>query len=103
MLAGTLRYRPVVLGLWAIVALLIVPFYMFSQRELAPAEDQGVIFAVLQTSANATLDQTKMFAHQVAEVYQSGPRNGERLSDHVSDRRIRRARHQAMERAYQDH
>ena len=73
MLTGTLRYRPVVLVLWAIVALLIVPFYMFSQRELAPAEDQGVIFAVLQTSANATLDQTKMFAHQVAEVYQSVP------------------------------
>ena len=73
MLTGTLRYRPVVLVLWAIVALLIVPFYMFSQRELAPAEDQGVVFAVLQTSANATLDQTKMFAHQVAEVYQSVP------------------------------
>ena len=34
-------YRPVVLTLWVIVALLMVPFYMFSQRELAPAEDQG--------------------------------------------------------------
>ena len=30
--------------LWAIVALLMVPFYMFSQQELAPAEDQGVVF-----------------------------------------------------------
>ena len=29
----------------SIVALLIVPFYMFSQRELAPAEDQGVVFS----------------------------------------------------------
>ena len=28
----------------SIVALLIVPFYMFSQKELAPAEDQGVVF-----------------------------------------------------------
>jgi multidrug efflux pump len=36
-LAGTLRYRPVVLVLWGLVALLIVPFYVFSQRELAPA------------------------------------------------------------------
>src|SRR5437868_128703 len=34
MLASTLRYRPVVLVLWAIVAILIVPFYMFSQQEL---------------------------------------------------------------------
>src|SRR5438270_1401359 len=41
-LTGTLHFRPVVLMVWAIVLLLIVPFYMFSQRELAPAEDQGV-------------------------------------------------------------
>src|SRR6184192_4033938 len=43
-LTATLRYRPVVLVLWAIVALLVVPFYMFSQQELAPVEDQGVVF-----------------------------------------------------------
>src|SRR5437762_12400363 len=43
-LSGTLQYRPVVLVLWAIVALLTVPFYLFSQRELAPAEDQGFFF-----------------------------------------------------------
>jgi multidrug efflux pump len=72
-LTGTLRYRPVVLVLWAIVAALMVPFYMFSQRELAPSEDQGVVFSILQTSANSTLDQTKMFAEQVADVYRSFP------------------------------
>src|SRR5262245_2905318 len=37
MLTATLRYRPVVLTFWVLFALLIVPFYMFSQRELAPA------------------------------------------------------------------
>jgi multidrug efflux pump len=72
-LTATLRYRPVVLTLWAIVALLMVPFYMFSQRELAPSEDQGVVFSILQTSANSTLDQTKLFAQQVADVYRSFP------------------------------
>jgi multidrug efflux pump len=72
-LTGTLQYRPVVLVLWVIVALLMVPFYMFSQRELAPSEDQGVVFSILQTSANSTLDQTRMFAGQVAEVYGSFP------------------------------
>ncbi len=51
----------------------MVPFYMFSQRELAPGEDQGVVFSILQTSANSTLDQTRMFAEQVAEVYRSLP------------------------------
>jgi multidrug efflux pump len=72
-LSGTLRYRPVVLTLWAIVVLLIVPFYMFSQRELAPAEDQGVVFGVLQSSANATLDQTNLFSQEVYDVYHSFP------------------------------
>jgi multidrug efflux pump len=73
MLTGTLRYRPVVLVVWVFVAVLMVPFYMFSQRELAPSEDQGVVFSILQTSSNSTLDQTKMFAEQVAEVYRSFP------------------------------
>jgi multidrug efflux pump len=73
MLASTLRYRPVVLTLWVIVGLLTVPFYMFSQRELAPAEDQGVVFSILQAAPNATLDQTRLFAAQVHDVYRSFP------------------------------
>ncbi|HEX2715905.1 MAG TPA: efflux RND transporter permease subunit, partial [Candidatus Acidoferrales bacterium] len=72
-LTATLRYRPVVLVLWAIVALLIVPFYLFSQRELAPAEDQGVVFGVIQASPNSTLDQSKLFTSQVHDVYHSFP------------------------------
>jgi multidrug efflux pump len=72
-LSGTLQYRPVVFVLWAIVAALIVPFYMFSMRELAPMEDQGVVFSVLQTSANSTIDQTKMFAEQVHDVFHAFP------------------------------
>ena len=72
-LAGTLQYRPVILVLWLIVAALTVPFYMFSQRELAPAEDQGVVFSYIQTSANSTLDQTNLFTGQVLDVYRSFP------------------------------
>ena len=72
-LAGSLAYRPVVLTLWAIVALLIVPFYMFSQRELAPAEDQGVVFSIIQAAPNATIEQTKLFAHQVNQAYRQFP------------------------------
>ncbi|HVH86785.1 MAG TPA: efflux RND transporter permease subunit [Terriglobales bacterium] len=72
-LCRTLQYRPVVLTLWVIVAALIVPFYIFSQRELAPAEDQGVVFGVVQASPNSTLDQTKLFASQIYDVYHSFP------------------------------
>jgi multidrug efflux pump len=72
-LGGTLQYRPVVLALWAIVVLVMVPFYMFSQRELAPAEDQGVVFGVIQASPNSTIDQTNLFTTQVYDVYKSFP------------------------------
>jgi len=72
-LAGTLQYRPVVFVLWVIVVALIVPFYMFSQRELAPAEDQGVVFGVIQSSANSTIDQTNLFTSQVYDIYHSYP------------------------------
>ena len=72
-LAGTLRFRPVVLVLWAIVAALMVPFYMFSQRELAPAEDQGVVFGVIQASPNSTIDQTNLYTNEVYDVYHAFP------------------------------
>src|SRR5687767_2532788 len=72
-LAGTLHYRPVVLVLWGIVALLTVPFYMFSQRELAPTEDQGFFFGIVQASANSTLDQTKLYTAAIHDVYRSLP------------------------------
>jgi len=73
LLTGTLKYRPVVLTLWILIVLLMIPFYMFSQRELAPAEDQGVVFGVIQSAANSTLDQTNLFTSQVYDVYHSFP------------------------------
>jgi multidrug efflux pump len=75
-LSATLQYRPVVFVLWAIVTLLIVPFYMFSQRELAPAEDQGVVFGVVQSAPNATLDQSKLFTQEIYDLYHSFPESG---------------------------
>jgi multidrug efflux pump len=73
MLTGTLNYRPVVLTLWAIVIVLIIPFYMFSQKELAPTEDQSFLFCFIQAPANSTIDQTKLFAAEIEKVYQSLP------------------------------
>jgi multidrug efflux pump len=73
MLGGTLRYRPVVVVLWLLVTVLAVPFYLFSQRELAPAEDQGVVFGIVQASANATVEQTTLFTQQIHDAYRSFP------------------------------
>jgi multidrug efflux pump len=72
-LTGTLQYRPAVYLLWIAVMLLIFPFYMFSQRELAPTEDQGVVFGIVQASANSTLDQTMLYGARVEDVYRTFP------------------------------
>jgi multidrug efflux pump len=75
-LTGTLKYRPVVVTIWAIVVALAIPFYMFSMKELAPAEDQGVVFGIIQASPNSTLDQTNLYTQQVYDVYKSLPEAG---------------------------
>ncbi len=72
-LSRTLAYRPVVLVLWLIVLLLMAPFYLFSQHELAPTEDQGFVFAIIQSAPNATLEQTMLFATKVSQVFGSFP------------------------------
>jgi multidrug efflux pump len=73
LLARTLARRGAVYMVWGAVTLLMVPFYLFSQRELAPNEDQSVVFGIVQASANSTLDQTKLFAAKVQDVYASFP------------------------------
>jgi multidrug efflux pump len=75
-LVATLSYRPVVFVLWAIVAILIVPFYLFSQKELAPTEDQSVVYGIVQAAPNATLEQTRLFASKIYAVYRSFPETG---------------------------
>jgi multidrug efflux pump len=72
-LTSTLHYRPIVFVVWVIVTLVIVPFYMFSQRELAPAEDQGVVFGVVQAAPNSTIDQSRLFTQEIYDIYHSFP------------------------------
>jgi multidrug efflux pump len=72
-LDGTLRMRPAVYMVWIVLSLLIVPLYMFSPRELAPAEDQGVIFGAIDVPPNATLEQLMPFVDQVQRDFASTP------------------------------
>ncbi|MGB5615435.1 MAG: efflux RND transporter permease subunit, partial [Desulfobacterales bacterium] len=51
MLEVTLASRPAVYLVWVVVSLLAVPMFIMSPKELAPTEDQGVIFGILDASA----------------------------------------------------
>ena len=73
LLDKTLNARPAVYMVWLLLALLTLPMFTMSAKELAPAEDQGVIFGILDAAANSTLDQTSMYAAAVSEVFLSVP------------------------------
>ncbi len=73
LLDGTLNARPAVYTVWIALTLLCYPLFMFSQKELAPTEDQGVIFGIIEAPANATIDQTVKYADQVEKVFLSIP------------------------------
>jgi multidrug efflux pump len=64
LLIGTLNYRPVTLTLAALVTLLLPIFYFLSAKELAPKEDQGVVFGIVQAAPNSTLDQTTRYTEK---------------------------------------
>jgi multidrug efflux pump len=73
MLATTLANRPAVYAVWAVLSLLTVPMYMFSGKELAPTEDQGVVFGTVDVPANATMEQLTPFTEQVFQAFRSTP------------------------------
>jgi multidrug efflux pump len=60
-LDGTLAARPAVLLIWVALSLLAVPLYMMSPEELAPAEDQSILFGIVEAPADATIDQTAFY------------------------------------------
>jgi multidrug efflux pump len=73
LLSGTLRFRPVTLTVAALTMLLIPIFAFLSGTELAPPEDQGVIFGIVQAAPNSTIDQTTRFTEKFKEVFESFP------------------------------
>ena len=72
-LTNTLKWRPVTLTFALLFALLVVPFYMISMKDLAPKEDQGVVLGIVQAAPNATIEQTSRFTEKVNDVFKSMP------------------------------
>src|SRR5437868_3106014 len=73
----TLNARPAVYIFWAGVSLLALLMFAvipkLGTKELAPKEDQGVIFGIITAPANATIDDTIRYADAAGEVFQKIP------------------------------
>ena len=72
-LDGTLGARPAVYAVWIVVTALVIPMYAFSPVELAPSEDEGVLFGALDLPANPTIDQLTPYTEQVEHIFASVP------------------------------
>ncbi len=72
-LDGVLTTRTPVYVVWIVLGLLIIPMFQMSPRELAPKEDQGVIFGIFDAAANSTIDQTSRYAAAANRVFMSFP------------------------------
>jgi multidrug efflux pump len=73
LLGATLTARPAVYAVWIVFSLAAPVMFVMSATELAPTEDQGVIFGILDASANSTLDQNTRYAAEVNRAFMSVP------------------------------
>src|SRR6266436_2014715 len=73
----TLNARPAVYIFWAGISLLAVLMFAaipkVGTKELAPKEDQGVIFGIITAPANATIDDTIRYADAAGKIFQNIP------------------------------
>ena len=72
-IGASLGWVPVTITTALLLTMLIVPFFMFAQKELAPKEDQGVVFSILQPSPTSTIDQNSIFAGEVQKMFAGVP------------------------------
>ncbi len=72
-IGASLGWVPVTITAACLLTLLLVPFFMLAQRELAPKEDQGVVFSLMIPSPTATIDQNIIYANEVQKMFMNVP------------------------------
>lgn len=68
LLDRVLNYRKQIIAFGAFICLLAPPFYMFSGKELAPVEDEGFIFLIVNSAPDASLEYTTKHMGKVLDV-----------------------------------
>ncbi|MFY1664843.1 multidrug efflux RND transporter permease subunit [Pseudomonas sp. Pseu.R1] len=73
LLHGTLNTRPVVIVFAVLVLCLIPVFLKFSQSQLAPDEDQGIIFMMATSPQPTNLDYMNKYTQQFIDIFKAFP------------------------------
>ncbi|WP_018416333.1 efflux RND transporter permease subunit [Teredinibacter turnerae] len=69
----SLRARGAIYVLWFLLSAGAVAMFMSSPKELAPTEDQGIVFIMSEGASSSTIDQSKIYANALNEKLLSVP------------------------------
>jgi multidrug efflux pump len=69
----TLSCRPAVYIVWIGLTLLCIPMFSMSPSELAPLEDEGAIFTIIDAPANSALELTSHYMAAANDILQELP------------------------------
>jgi multidrug efflux pump len=72
-LDASFKARGAIYTAWVVVSLLAFAMFAMSPKELAPAEDPGVIFGIVNTPSNSTIEQVAQSTKIVNEGLQKIP------------------------------
>jgi len=65
--------RSAVYVLWCVLSLATIPMFIMSPAELAPNEDEGAIFSIVDAPANSSLELTAHFMHAADKIFGAVP------------------------------
>ena len=68
--------RPAIYTAWIVISVLAFLMFTMSPKELAPSEDQGVVFGVVNTPSNSTLEQVAFSTREVNRTVMQIPEAG---------------------------
>ncbi len=73
LLDTTLANRPLVYMVWAALTASTILFYRISPAELAPKEDQGIVFGIISPPPNSSLEQVSFYTDEAWKVFSGIP------------------------------
>jgi multidrug efflux pump len=69
----TLNSKAAIYTCWALLAIMCLPMFVLSSKELAPEEDQGIIFGIVDTPANLSLVEAARNTSSVNDAFFAFP------------------------------
>ncbi|MDA9317213.1 efflux RND transporter permease subunit [Puniceicoccaceae bacterium] len=58
---------------WILLTICCIPMFMASSKELAPKEDQGVVFGIVDGPANFSIEEASRYTDEANEIFFSFP------------------------------